>query len=173
MDFRALVAIGVFVAGNAFAQDEPTWRVVVGHDPLQDRTACLMESMRVTVHDGQTTTPMRFSYNGTAFLVTTNSNIDISYPNTGLQVDTHPRIAIERVYKTTNIIFAGDAARIREQFMHGIVAKLSLGFWPTWPQGDTVVAKFSLIGFTRAHEDFLRCQRTGRLEESDEKNVRR
>ncbi|UCE88586.1 MAG: hypothetical protein JSW10_09620, partial [Pseudomonadota bacterium] len=161
--FAAFVAI---VCCNALAAAEPAWRAVVGNDPLQGKTACLMESAQVAVNDGQTTTPVRFLYNGTAFLVTTKSNIDQSYPNVGLQVDTHAPFAIDRVHKETHVIFAKDAEQIRAQFIRGLRAKLSLGFWPTWPQGETVVAEFSLIGFTKAHEKFLQCQRTGRLGEN-------
>ena len=167
MSLRALLTLVLFVSAPAFASSAPAWRAVVGQDPLQNKTACLMESMQMTVHDGQTTTPVRFLYNGTAFLVTTKSNIDLTYPNVGLQVDHNAPIAIERLHKETNIVFEHDAEQIRTQFIRGLKAKLSLGFWPTWPQGETVVTEFSLIGYTKAYEAFEHCQRTGSIGEAN------
>lgn len=168
---RWLLAAVFLVSLDVFAAARPAWQTVVAFDPLQDRTACLMESAQVTVNDGQTMTPVRFTYNGEVFLVTTESNIDVSYPGIGLQVDTQGQIPIEQVHNDTNVIFASDAAKIQAQFIRGSKAQLSLGFWPTWPKGDTVVAEFSLAGFTRAHEEFTQCQQTGRVGESAKKGT--
>ena len=167
-----LPAAALLVPGSAFALDQPAWRAVVGHDPLQDKIACLVESAEIRIHDGQTETPVRFLYNGTAFLVTTESNIDLSYPNVGLQVDTHAPFAVERIHEDTNVIFASDAAQITAQFTRGLQAQLALGFWPTWPRGDTVVADFSLIGFTKALGEYRQCQQTGRIGEGAEGDMR-
>lgn len=164
--FHWLFAAVLLVSLDAFAAAKPAWKTIVAFDPLQDKTACLMVSAQVTVNDGQTMTPVRFTYNGEAFLVTTESNIDVSYPDIGLQVDTQVPIPIEQVHNDTDVIFASDAAKLQAQFIRGSNAQLSLGFWPTWPKGDTVVIKFSLAGFTRAHEDFTQCQQTGRVGES-------
>lgn len=156
----------MFVFSEASALAAPAWQTMVAYDALRDKTACLMKSAHVTVNDGQTMTPVRFLYNGQIFLVTTESNVDLSYPNVGLQVDANTPIPIERVHKDTNVMFANDAGQLTTQFIRGSKAKLSLGFWPTWPRGDTVVAEFSLAGFTRAHEDFIQCQQTGRARKS-------
>jgi hypothetical protein len=163
---RWFLAAFVFVSLEGFALAAPAWQTVVTYDALQKKTACLMESAQVAVNDGQTMTPVRFLYNGQVFLVTTESNIDLSYPNVGLQVDANSPIPVERIHKNTNIIFAHDAEQIHAQFIRGSKAHLSLGFWPTWPRGDTVIAEFSLAGFTRAHQDFIQCQRTGGVHES-------
>jgi hypothetical protein len=166
MALRWLLAAAFLVPLGVLAAAKPPWETVVAFDPLQDRTACLLESAPVVVNDGQTMTPVRFTYNGEAFLVTTESNIDVSYPGIGLQVDGQTPIPIEQVHNDTNVIFASDAAKIKAQFIHGSRAQLSLGFWPTWPKGETVVAEFSLAGFTRAHDKFTQCQQTGFVRES-------
>ena len=161
MALRWLLAGVILVSSGALAGAKPAWQTVVAYDPLQGKTACLIASAQIIVDDGQTTTPVRFVYNGKAFLVTTESNIDPSYPDVGLRVDAHPPIPIGDVYKDTNVIFESNAAEIHTLFIRGSKAKLSLGFWPTWPRGETVVAVFSLNGFTRAHRDFVQCQQTG------------
>lgn len=163
---RYLLAIAAYVSLDVLAAANPAWQAIVAYDPLQDKSACLIESAQVIVDDGQTTTPVRFLYNGRAFLATTESNIDLTYPDIGLQVDAHPRIPIDDVYNDTNVVFARSAAQITALFISGSKARLSLGFWPTWPKGDTVVTEFSLTGFTRAHADFLQCQKTQRVERS-------
>jgi hypothetical protein len=173
VNFRWFTAIAFLASACAFAGDQPAWRAVVGYDPLQGRTACLLESAPVTVHDGQLMTPVRILYNGTAFLATTQSNIDLSYPNVGLQVDSAAPVAIERVYKDTNVIFEHDARLIKAHFIRGSMARLSLGFWPTWPKGEAVDAEFSLIGFSRAHEEFLACEQSGLLEVDTEEEAPR
>jgi hypothetical protein len=164
VNFRWFTSIALLASACAEAGDQPAWRAVVGYDPLQEKTACLLESATVTVHDGQFMTPMRILYNGTAFLVTTRSNIDLSYPKVGLQVDAAAPVAIERVHRDTNVIFEHDAQLIKTHFIRGSKARLSLGFWPTWPKGETVTTEFSLIGFTRAHDEFLACEQTGQIE---------
>ena len=50
-----------------------------------------------------------------------------------------------------------DSNTIIGQFMRGGSVKLYLRFWPTYPATQRYEASFSLIGFTRAHNDYRKC----------------
>jgi len=102
-------------------------------------------------------TPVSLVFTGSALAAVTESNIDLSYPDVGLQVDQEPVIPVDRVERQTIAVFETSADTVRRQFQRGHTARLRLGFWPTWPQTETVVMEFSLLGFTRAHEALLHC----------------
>jgi hypothetical protein len=146
--------------GPAMASDG-NWRAVIGYDPLQQMTACLLESKSLTVFDGQTDTPLQLIYNGRVFRVTSQSHVDLSYPGVGLRVDGQELFAVDTVENRTDLIFSSRADAVKEQFIAGRQAQIAVGFWPTWPRGDTVIARFSLIGFSRAYDAFRHCQTTG------------
>jgi hypothetical protein len=148
--------------GPAMASDG-NWRAVIGYDPLQHVTACLLESKPLTVFDGQTDTPLQLIYNGRVFRMTSQSHVDLTYPGVGLRVDMQDPFTVDAVENRTDLIFSSRADAIKEQFIAGRQAQIAVGFWPTWPRGDTVVARFSLLGFTRAYAAFQYCQTTGEL----------
>lgn len=134
-----------------------SWRVLHGTDPIDGSTRCLMISSELQVDDGQTITPVSLVFTGSALAAVTESNIDLSYPDVGLQVDQQPVIPVDRVHRQTIAVFENSADAIRGQFQRGHTARLKLGFWPTWPQTETVVMEFSLLGFIRAQEALLHC----------------
>lgn len=143
------------------AADMPNWQAIQGMDALsQKQTPCILESMKQSVNDGRTTTPMRIVYNGKAFLIKTRSNIDLTYKKLGLRVDNRPVHSIDHVYKETDVVFENDADKIREQFIKGKYGYITLGFWPTWPKSKSVVTRFNLSGFQAAYQDYLSCLNT-------------
>jgi len=146
--------------GPAMASDG-NWRAVIGYDPLQHVTACLLESKLLTVFDGQTDSPLQLIYNGSVFRMTSQSHVDLTYPGVGLRVDMQDPFTVDAVENRTDLIFSSRADAIKEQFIAGRQAQIAVGFWPTWPRGDTVVARFSLLGFSRAYTAFRHCQTTG------------
>ena len=155
--WTAMVLLHLGVSLNA----EENWKTVVGLDQLTQASGCLIESAELTINDGQATTPVKFIYNGKVFVVVTKSNIDLTYPDVGLQVDDYEQLPIDRTYKNTSVVFEDKADQIKEQFIKGYTAKLALGFWPSWPQGETIITEFSLIGFTEAYNELVACQESG------------
>lgn len=145
------------LASDAMAETSG-WHAGRGPDPLTQHTQCLLQSDSQTIHDGQTKTPMRIVFNGTAFIITTRSNIDLTYPDLGLTVDDLPTRAIDHVHKATSAVFDTDVARLRSEFSKGRQVQIALGFWPSWPKTDTKVTRFSLQGFRKAYAAFLTCQ---------------
>lgn len=160
MNSKLCVFLFLACLGPAMASDG-NWRAVIGYDPLQHMTVCLMESKSLTVFDGQTDTPLRLIYNGRVFRMTSQSHVDLSYPGVGLRVDGQKPFAVDTVENRTDLIFSSRADAVKEQFIAGRQAQIAVGFWPTWPRGDTVIARFSLIGFSRAYDAFRHCQTTG------------
>jgi hypothetical protein len=166
MNGKLCVFLFLACLGPAMASDA-NWRAVIGHDPLQHMTACLLESKPLTVFDGQTDTPLQLIYNGTVFRMTSQSHVDLSYPGVGLRVDGQELFAVDTVENRTDLIFSSRADAIKEQFIAGRQAQIAVGFWPTWPRSDTVVARFSLLGFSRAYTAFRHCQTTGEPPDHD------
>jgi hypothetical protein len=151
------------IATTATADESGNWRLTTAEDPLSDQTTCLMVSAVKHIDDGQTNTPVTVIYNGKVFVVQTKSNIDLSYPNLGLQVDSSKPVAIDRVYKSTDVIFESAAEQIRNEFIKGLDARLTLGFWPTWPKTRSYTVAFDLRGFTKTYEAFHQCQQNSEL----------
>ena len=151
----ALALLAVIAAAVVAA--DANWFVREGLDPISGERRCLLESSTKEVDDGQTTTSMRIVYTGQAFAIVTDSNVDLSYPGIGIRVDGHEAASMDGLLGETSVKIESDADALVERFKRGSQAQVALGFWPTWPQTDTVVTPFSLIGFTRAHGEFLQC----------------
>jgi len=152
-----LIPIGLFfqfVSLIAFAGDN--WKVRIDPD---DRSRCLMESVTHVVNDGQSETSVKLVYTGDALYAATKSNIDLEYRGIGLQVDRLEQHPIDEVYMKKTAVFARNIDKINKQFIDGINAKLTLGFWPLLPKTKTHVIEFSLIGYTKAYQQFLNCQK--------------
>jgi hypothetical protein len=164
MNSKPCVVLFLYLAcvGSVMASEE-NWRTVIGYDPLQQKTACLLESKSLRVFDGQTDTTLQLVYNGHVFRMTSHSHVDLSYAGIGLRVDGQEPFAVDAVEHLTDLIFSSRADAIKAQFIAGRQAQIAVGFWPTWPRSDIVVARFSLLGFSRAHAVFRHCQTTGEL----------
>lgn len=144
---------------SALADTPPNWRVTRDTDPLTQQAACLLESASQNVNDGRTVTPMHLIFDGKALLVVTRSNIDLSYPQVGMHVDSRPGMAVDRLLKKTSVVFEKEPDLIRDQFIRGRTAYIAMGFWPTWPRSNTITTQFSLMGFTVAYHEFEDCQK--------------
>lgn len=133
------------------------WLVEEGLDPVSRKPMCLLTSAEKVVADGQGETPVKIMFNGNTFLIYTKSNIDLSYPGVGLQVDKQGRLEFTKTFKETHVLIEENVEEITTLFVKGLQAKVYLGFWPTWPVSDTKEVAFSLVGFTDAYTQFRRC----------------
>lgn len=149
----------IMIPITSLANQNTHWQVVTDYDVLNKHVACLMLSAKKTSSDGQGTTSLQLLYNGAEFVVKTQSNIDLTYPDLGLKVDNAPILPIDYLNKDTVAVFAQEADKIKKLFIQGHKANLTLGFWPTWPKTQAYTTEFSLIGFTKTYKEFLRCQK--------------
>lgn len=159
--FSRVVILLTFFPGLLQAEESVNWQTLVSEDPVSQKLVCLMVSNVQQIRDGQTTSPVQITYNGSLFFLKTDSNIDLSYPKLGLQVDNKALHPIGRVYKKTNVLFEDNVEQLRDEFIRGLNVKLTLGFWPTWPKTRAYEAHFNLKGFTKAYHQLLHCQKTG------------
>ena len=144
-----------FVCGAAAAEDN--WEVKVEHE---DGTRCLLESVTKIFNDGQAETVAKLVYTGDTLYAATQSNINLEYEGIGLQVDDLEQHRVDGVYMLKTAVFSKNIETIHKQFIHGLKAKVTLGFWPLIPKTKTYDIEFSLIGYTKAYHQFLECKRT-------------
>lgn len=150
-----LMTIGLFFQFASFTVTAAeNW--TVRPDP-ENPARCLLESVTHIFSDGQAETAAKLVYTGDSLYAATQSNIDLDYPGIGLQVDGLEQHLIDGVYMKKTAVFSKNIAEIHNQFIDGIKAKLTLGFWPLLPKSRTYVIEFSLIGYTKAYQQYLKC----------------
>ena len=112
---------------------------------------CALVSPVLTIDDGNGETKVQLKLNKKQLLVTTDSNIDNTMKDIGLQVDNKVFMYITDVIDTTHVTFGEDRIdAIIGQFIPGRRVLIHLRFWPTWPTTGIKTAEFSLKGFTKA-----------------------
>ncbi len=134
------------------------WEAKHTIDPLTSQSRCVVESIRQKLHDGYGDTEVLLQVDRQSLLVKTRSNIDASKGDIGLVVDKQEFIAMDSVDFDQNVRFEKKIATIVRQFKKGLKAQLTLRFWPTYPDTGAKTISFSLIGFTKAYEEFGSCQ---------------
>lgn len=118
---------------------------------------CVLETSKISIFDGYQDTRLKLSLTDAGLLVRTESNIDLSFADVGLAVDGGDFIPADAVVDEQQVLFSKDSNTITGQFMRGGSVKLYLRFWPTYPATQRYEASFSLIGFTRAHNNYRKC----------------
>ena len=126
----SILVVGSFHPLSGMASDT-NWSVREGPDPVSGGQRCLLESAEKTVDDGQTTTSMRVVFTGDAFVVITDSKVDLSYPDVGIRVDSQDAVPVDRMLGETSVVFDSDVDGLVERFARGTELRVALGFWPT------------------------------------------
>jgi hypothetical protein len=135
-----------------------TWAVATVKNPLTQQDQCLLQSNTITISDGYGDTKVTLLINDQGLAAVTTSKIDASFQDLTLVVDDNAAIKSDRVIKDETVAFDREAATIVEQFKKGKEATVYLRFWPTWPATQSFPARFSLRGFTKAHETLSNCR---------------
>lgn len=157
-----MVAAGLGV-GLAPALAEAAWSAVIRPDPDTRQSRCLLVSDPVITADGYDTTPVFLALDGAALRVVTESELDASFADLRLEVDTEPPIHSNRIiHNKMLLVFDQELPRLIEQLRAGRQATVYLRFWPTWPATQSFPVWFSLAGFSRAHDRFTQgCRPAG------------
>jgi hypothetical protein len=120
--------------------------------------ACAMVTPVIVVNDGHGETRVQLKLNREQLVVVTDSNIDNSKQDLGLQVDNKPFIGISGLSGKMYVVFGKEKIdTIIDQFVPGRRVIFYLRFWPTWPETGIKEAEFSLIGFTRTLQSLSEC----------------
>ncbi len=134
------------------SQAEAAWTVANQRDPLTRQTRCLLSSAPQITSDGYDTTPVTLVFNGNDLLVVAESEIDRSFGDLQLVVDQNPPFHADRLDHNMTLVFDREVPELIQQFRKGSEVTAYLRFWPTWPVTQLFPVKFSLIGFSKAHD---------------------
>lgn len=148
----ALVCCTIFMAAATSARAGWTLQQGSAKSP-----GCTLESGSTSMNDGYQDTRVRLSINNQRLLVMTESNIDSSFADLDLQVDGRAAIPADTVADEQNVLFTSDITSIVEQFRKGNSVTVRLRFWPSYPATQRYPVRFSLMGFTRAWNEYLGC----------------
>ena len=128
-------------------------------DTAPGMTGCALVTEEIPLFDGYQDTRLRLSVSGEELRVKTESNIDLSFNDVGLSVDGKDFIPADAVVEEQQVLFSSTTAAVIEQFIRGQSVTVYLRFWPSYPATQRYAARFSLMGFTRAYNDYQACNR--------------
>ena len=126
-------------------------------DAVPGKPECVLKTEEISLFDGYQDTRLHLSLGDGALRVKTDSNIDPGFDDVGLAVDGKAFIPADAVVDETDVLFSSGIDAVIEQFIHGRAVTVYLRFWPTYPATQRYEARFSLAGFTRAHNDYQAC----------------
>ena len=126
-------------------------------NPVTKTTECLLISDPVTIADGYENTKVQLLLTTAMLYVKTGSNIDLNYPQSGLQIDDGPIWAFDSVIKETSVKLDTHYEEAVSRFGSGKTVAAHLGFWPTWPMTETREARFSLKGMEDSISKLTEC----------------
>ncbi len=122
-----------------------------------DLSQCSLHSQTQTLDDGAGKTPITLILSATNWLLKTKSDIDLSYKNTGIDLDTGEHFDLETVVKDTNLEFTKQKEAMIAAFKQASTATFSIGFWPTWPVTEPRTFTISVSHFASAHQAWQSC----------------
>jgi hypothetical protein len=161
--WRGLAVAAGLAVGLAPALAEAAWNALIRPDPDTRQSRCLLVSDPVITEDGYDVTPVYLALDGAALRVVTESELDASFADLRLEVDAEPPITSNQIiHKKMILVFDQDLPQLIERFRAGKQATVHLRFWPTWPATQSFPVRFSLVGFSRAHDRFTQgCRPAG------------
>ncbi len=133
------------------------WTLDWGHDPISGRTRCFLRSSTLRIEDGQGGSKISLIITGDTLRVDTRSNVDLSYDDTGLQVDSKTPFPLQSLFGETDVLFDQQVEEIMQQFRSGSSVTVTMGFWPTWPVSRTYSVNFAISGYAMASEALQKC----------------
>jgi hypothetical protein len=143
----------LLVQGSALA----IWTAVIAPDPVSRQQRCLLLSESQVTTDGYDSTPVRLMMDDASLWVVTESELDTSFADLRLQVDAEPMLRSDHLAgRQMILIFDQDIPALIQRFRTGRQVTVFLRFWPTWPATELFPVRFSLGGFSRAHDSMSR-----------------
>jgi hypothetical protein len=92
--------------------------------------------------------------------VSTSSNIDLSYPQTGIRIGAGVLRPFDKLAgETTAVVSGDDVATLYARMTRSPDLVVRLGFWPTWPVTETREASYALGDFQTAVMALRACNR--------------
>ena len=135
------------------------WTLDRAPNPITRKNECMLTSKSVNIFDGYEQTEVQLYLTSGAIFAKTKSNIDLSYPETGLRVDSSRLKAFEKVAKLKNAVISSDVDGVLASMVSGQQVVVRLGFWPTWPVTSTREVIFQLEEFPEAIRALRACEK--------------
>jgi len=119
---------------------------------------CFITSKTITLFDGYTDTTFFLQLSMTEILLKTDSNIDLSYPEVGIQIDSLVAHQITHITSPNIATISEHYKELTSQLVNGQQVTIKLGFWPTWPITRTRHIQYDLKSFNEAYQMLLDCR---------------
>jgi len=111
---------------------------------------CSLKTISVSMDDGAGKTPIYLELTNNAWMIQTKSDIDMTYPDTGLFPSNGTQIPLESVVKDTRIAITEQKQQLTDALKSSESIRVALGFWPTWPVSETRSKTISVAHFPQA-----------------------
>jgi len=129
-------------------------------NPVTKETQCILASESVNIQDGYDRTNVQVLLTLDSIYVSTDSNIDLSYPQTGIRIGTGTLRPFDKLAGQTAAMVSGDdVSALYASMTSSPDMVVRLGFWPTWPVTETREASYSLEDFHTAVMALRACSR--------------
>jgi hypothetical protein len=129
-------------------------------NPVTKETQCILASEAVNIPDGYDRTNVKVLLTLDSIYVSTDSNIDLSYPQTGIRIGAGTLRPFDKLAgKTAAMVSGDDVSALYARMASSPDMVVRLGFWPTWPVTETREASYSLEDFQTAVMALRACNR--------------
>jgi hypothetical protein len=129
-------------------------------NPVTKETQCILASEAVNIPDGYDRSNVQVLLTLDSIYVTADSNIDLSYPQTGIRIGAGTLRPFDRLAGETAAMVSGDdVSELYARMTSSPDMVVRLGFWPTWPITETREASYSLEDFRTAVMALRACTR--------------
>ena len=129
-------------------------------NPVTQKTECILASEIVNISDGYDRTNVQVLLTLDSIYVDTDSNIDLSYPQTGIRVGASVLRAFDKLAGQSAAMVSGDdVSALYAHMTNSSNMVVRLGFWPTWPVTETREASYTLEDFQTAVSALRACNR--------------
>lgn len=120
---------------------------------------CTLKSTSRQIDDGAGKSPVYLLVSPKHMMVVTKSDIDLTYPNSGLILDEGKRFTFDRVMNATNAVIENNYQSVINTMENAKIAAVELGFWPTWPHTQSYRATIPVAGFKHAYDTWQACNK--------------
>lgn len=131
------------------------WVLDIRPDPLSKQQRCLLYSPKAPIHDGYDDSSIQLQVTNDAVVIKSDSNLDSSYPDQGLQVDQGALVPFATTPLSERVTYTEKPIQLA--MASGSKLQVSLGFWPTWPMTQTQSTVVDLAGFHGAYAALKAC----------------
>ena len=129
-------------------------------NPVTKEIQCMLASEVVNIPDGYDRTNVQVLLTLNTIYVSADSNIDLSYPQTGIRVGAGALRPFDKLAGQTAAMVSGDdVSALYARMTNSPDLVVRLGFWPTWPVTETREASYSLEDFQTAVMALRACSR--------------